>query len=41
MPVEKCTFQDISIEIAELYGKKIPFKTGDVPTKAVLHFRRV
>jgi hypothetical protein len=41
MPVEKCTFQDISIAIADLYGKKIPFKTGVFPTKVVLHFRRV
>jgi hypothetical protein len=41
MPVEKCAFQDISILIAELHGKIILFKSDDVPTKAVLHFRRI
>jgi hypothetical protein len=41
IPVEKRAFQDISIVIADLYGKKIPFKSGDVPVKVVLHFRRV
>jgi hypothetical protein len=40
-PVEKRTFQDISITVADLQGKLIPFKRGAVPTKVVLHFRRV
>jgi hypothetical protein len=41
MPVEKHTFQDITILIADLNGKKIPFKSGEVPTNVVFHFRRV
>jgi hypothetical protein len=41
IPVEKHTFQDISISIADLCGKKIPFESGEVPTKVVLHFRCV
>jgi hypothetical protein len=41
MPIEKHTFHDISISIADLHGKKIPFESGEVPTKVVLHFRRV
>jgi hypothetical protein len=41
MPVEKHTFQDISISIAVLHGKKISFESGEVPTKVVLRFRRV
>jgi hypothetical protein len=38
--VEKHLFQDISM-IADLRGNKVPFKSGVVPTKAVLHFRRM
>ena len=41
VPVEKRTFQDISILITDLKGKQIPFKSGVVPTKSVLHFRSV
>jgi hypothetical protein len=41
MPVEKRTFQDISILITNLKGANIAYKSGDVPTKVVLHFRRV
>jgi hypothetical protein len=41
IPVEKRAFQDISIVIVDLRGKKIPFKSGDVPVKVALHFRRV
>jgi hypothetical protein len=38
---EKRAFQDMSILIADLRSNKIPFESGDVPTKAVLHFRRI
>jgi len=41
VPVEKRTFQDISILIKDLNGKHITFRSGTVPTKVVLHFRRV
>jgi hypothetical protein len=41
LPVEKRTFQDISIMIADLRANKVPFKSGVVPTKAALHFRRI
>jgi len=39
--VEKRTFQDIRILIKDLNGKHITFRSGTVPTKVVLHFRRV
>jgi hypothetical protein len=41
VPVEKRTFQDIRIEILDLQGRRIPFKTSEVPMKVVFHFRRV
>jgi hypothetical protein len=41
VPVQKRTFQDISILITHAKVKEITFKVGVVPTKAVLHFRRV
>jgi hypothetical protein len=41
VPVEKRIFHDISITIIDLNGKKIPFVSGEVPVKLVLHFRRV
>jgi hypothetical protein len=41
IPDEKHAFQEISIVIVDLRVKKIPFKSGDVPVKVVLHFRRV
>jgi hypothetical protein len=41
LPVEKRAFQYISILIADLRDNKIPFMSGDVPTKAVPHFRRI
>jgi len=41
VPVEKRTLQDISISIADQKGKPIPFRSGEVPTKVVLHFLRV
>ena len=41
VPVQKRSFQDISILIKDIKGKNINFKAGAVPTKAVLHFRRV
>jgi hypothetical protein len=41
LPVEKRAFQKISIILADLRGNKVPFKSGVVPTKAVLHFRRI
>ena len=41
VPVEKRRFQDIRIEILRLSGERVVFKASDVPTKIVLHFRRV
>ena len=41
MPFEKRRFQDIRIEILRLTGVRVVFKASDVPTKIVLHFRRV
>jgi hypothetical protein len=41
MPVEKCRFQDIQIHILGLDGTPVDFTESDVPTKIVLHFRRV
>jgi len=41
VPVEKRTFQDISILIKDINGKHIAFRSGTTPTKVVLHFRRV
>jgi len=41
VPVEKRTFEDISILIKDLNVKHITFRSGTVPTKVVLHFRRV
>jgi hypothetical protein len=41
VPVEKRTFQDISIMITDQKGISIHFRSGAVPTKVVLHFRRV
>jgi hypothetical protein len=41
VPVEKRTFQNLTITVADMYGKPIPFKTSAVPTKVDLHFWRV
>ena len=41
VPVQKRSFQDISILIKDIKGNHINFKAGTTPTKAVLHFRRV
>jgi hypothetical protein len=41
VPVEKRTFQDISISTHNLKGKAIKVKSGEVPTKLVLYFRHV
>ena len=41
MPVEKRRFQDIRIEILRQTGERPNFKESDVPTKLLLHFRRV
>ena len=41
MPVEKRRFHDIRIEILRLKGERVVFKDSNVPTKIVLHFRRV
>jgi len=41
VPVQKRSFQDITILIKDLNGNHVPFKDGTVPTKLVLHFRRV
>ena len=41
VPVEKRRFQDIRIEILRQTGERPNFKASDVPTKVVLHFRRV
>ena len=41
MPVEKRRFQDLCIEILRQICERTKFKASDVPTKIVLHFRRV
>jgi hypothetical protein len=41
MPVEKRRFQDIEIRILRLDGTPAGFPSSDVPTKIVLHVRRV
>jgi hypothetical protein len=41
MPVEKRCFQDIQIQILTLECTPVPFPESNVPTKIVLHFRRV
>ena len=41
VPVEKRCFQDIRIQILRQRGKPPKIKASDVPTKVVLHFRRV
>ena len=41
LPVEKRTFKSIRIEILQLTGKPVEFKTSTTPSKLVLHFRRV
>ena len=41
MPVEKRRFQVIRIEILRQRGEPPKLKASDVPTKVVLHFRRV
>ena len=41
VPVQKRSFYDICILIKDLNGKCINFRGGTVPTKVVLHFRRV
>jgi len=40
-PVEKRMFRDISIEILNLAGERVPFTDGQTHLKVVLHFRRV
>jgi len=41
LPVEKRTFKSIRIEILQLTGKPVEFKSRTTPSKVVLHFRRV
>ena len=41
MPVEKRHFQDTRIEILRLSDERVAFTASSVPTKIVLHFRRV
>jgi len=41
MPVEKRTFKNIRIEILQLTGEPVPFKSSKTPSMVVLHFRRV
>ena len=41
MPVEKRTFKNIRIEILQMTGKPVPFKSSKTPSMVVLHFRRV
>jgi len=41
LPVEKRTFKSIRIEILQLTGKPVEFKSSTTPSKVVLHFRRV
>jgi len=41
VPVQKRTFQEISIFIADTKGKPVKFNSSEVSTKVVLHFRRV
>ena len=41
MPVEKRTIKNIRIEILQLTGKPVPFKSSKTPSMVVLHFRRV
>jgi len=40
MPVEKRTFKNIRIEILQMTGKPVPFKSSKTPSMVVLHFRR-
>jgi len=41
LPVEKRTFKSIRIEILQLTGKPVEFKSSTTPSYVVLHFRRV
>jgi len=41
VPGEKRTFKSIRIEILQLMGKPVEFKSITTPSKVVLHFRRV
>ena len=41
LPVEKRTFKSIMVEILQLTGKPVEFKSSTTPSKVVLHFRLV
>jgi len=41
LPVKEHTIKSIGIEILQLTGKRVEFKSSKTPTKIVLHFRRV
>ena len=41
LPLEKRRFQYIRIEILRQTGERPNFKASDVPTKVVLHFKRI
>jgi hypothetical protein len=41
VPVEKKNFNNIRIKILTLDGKRVKYNDSDIPTKLVLHFRRL
>jgi len=41
LPVEKKLFQDVRIELREASGEPAALEASIIPTKVVLHFRRV
>ena len=41
LPVEKTLFQDVRIELRVLDGTHAAFEDSVIPTKVVLHFRRI
>jgi len=41
IPFEQRKFQEIRIEFLITNGKRVPFKDSKVPTKVVLHFRKI
>jgi len=41
LPVEKRTFKIIRIEILQLTGKPVEYKSSTTLSKVVLHFRRL
>ena len=41
LPIDKKLFQDIRIELRENNGEPAALEASIIPTKVVLHFRRV